>query len=53
MFELDHWVSSSAQLSEKFTFYSVPEDDKWRAPLPVKLLDQKNEMNEEKYKDNQ
>ena len=43
-FELDPWVSSSAQLREKYTFYRVPEEDKWRAPLLVKLLDQKNEM---------
>ena len=43
-FGLDPWVSSSAQLAEKYTLYSVPDEDKWRAPLLVKLLEQKSEM---------
>ena len=43
-FGLDPWVSSSAQLGEKYSCYSVPADDSWRLPLLVKLLDQKREM---------
>ena len=36
-FVLDPRVSSSAQLCEKYTFYRVPEEDKWGSPLLVKL----------------
>ena len=43
-FGLDPWVSSSAQLGEKYCQYNVPDEDKWRLPLLVKLLDQKRDM---------
>ena len=43
-FGLDPWVSSTAQLAQKYILYSVPDEDKWRAPLLVKLLEQKSEM---------
>ena len=43
-FGLDPWVSSSAQLGEKYCQYTVPDEDRWRLPLLVKLLDQKRDM---------
>ena len=43
-FGLDPWVSSSAQLGEKYCQYNVPDEDRWRLPLLVKLLDQKRDM---------
>ena len=43
-FGLDPWVSSSAQLGEKYCLYHVPDEDRWRLPLLVKLLDQKRDM---------
>ena len=43
-FQVDPWVSSSYQLAQKYGVYSVPEEDKWRLPLLVKLLDQRREM---------
>jgi hypothetical protein len=43
-FGLDPWVSSSSQLADQYSIYGVPDEDTWRLPLLVKLLDQKREM---------
>ena len=43
-FGLDPWVSSSFQLAENYGDYNVPEEDEWRLPFLVKLLDQRREM---------
>ena len=43
-FGLDPWVSSSAQLGEKYCQYTVPDEERWRLPLLVKLLVKKRDM---------
>ena len=43
-FQMDPWVSNSAQLAERYKCYDVPAIDEWRLPLLVKLLDQRREM---------
>ena len=35
---------ASAQLADKYNLFSVPDEDRWRAPLLVKLLEQKSDM---------
>ena len=43
-FNLDPWKCSPGEVKRVYSYYSVPEMDKWRLPLLVKLLDQKLEM---------
>ena len=43
-FGVDPWKCSPEVLKQKYTFYVVPDVDKWRLPLLVKLLEQKMEM---------
>ena len=43
-FDLDPWTCSTGQLKEKYNFYPVPDEDAWRLPLLVKLLNQRMEM---------
>ena len=43
-FDLDPWNCSPEVLKKKYSYYSVPDVDKWRLPLLVKLLEKKMEM---------
>ena len=43
-FGVDPWNCSSAQLADKYKVYDVPDEDQWRLPLLVKLLDQRREI---------
>ena len=43
-FGLDPWQCSSLELKKVYSYYMVPEADKWRLPFLVKLLDQRIDM---------
>ena len=43
-FDLDPWRHSSRVYQKKYTYYEVPEVDKWRLPLLSQLLATRNEM---------
>ena len=43
-FDLDPWNCSPEVLKKKYSYYSVPDVDKWRLPLLVKPLEPKMEM---------
>ena len=43
-FDLDPWRHSSRVYQKKYTYYEVPEVDKWRLTLLSQLLATRNEM---------
>ena len=43
-FALDPWQCSPGEIKQNYNYYEVPEMDKWRLPMLVKLLDQRLEM---------
>ena len=43
-FDLDPWRHSSEVFQNKYSYYEVPEVDKWRLPLLNQLLATRNEM---------
>ena len=43
-FDLDPWRHSSRVFQKEYTYYEVPEVDKWRLPLLSQLLATRNEM---------